>query len=55
MANAWADLIEQGGGGNELESARWPAEHLQQSEKVDRHMRSIAPQTKAARFPFIGT
>jgi DNA replication protein DnaC len=51
MAGAWADLVEQGGGGTELESSRWLVEHLLQAEEVDRHMRSIAHQTKAARFP----
>lgn len=51
MASAWADLVEQGGGGKELESSRWLVEHLLQAEEVDRHMRSIAHQTKAARFP----
>ncbi|HCY15480.1 MAG: AAA family ATPase [Curvibacter sp. GWA2_64_110] len=51
MASAWADLVEQGGGGKELESSRWLVEHLLQAEDVDRHLRSIAHQTKAARFP----
>ncbi len=51
MASAWGDLMEQGGGGKELESSRWLVEHLLQAEAVDRHMRSIAHQTKAARFP----
>ncbi len=51
MASAWADLVEQGGGGKELEASRWLVEHLLQAEGVDRHMRSIAHQTKAARFP----
>jgi len=51
MASAWADLVEQGGGGKDLESSRWLVEHLLQAEEVDRHMRSIAHQTKAARFP----
>jgi DNA replication protein DnaC len=51
MASAWGDLVEQGGGGKELESSRWLVEHLLQAEEVDRHMRSIAHQTKAARFP----
>ena len=50
MANAWADLMEQGGSG-ELASSRWLLEHLLQAEEVNRHMRSIAHQTKAARFP----
>jgi DNA replication protein DnaC len=51
MVSAWGDLVEQGGGGKELESSRWLVEHLLQAEEVDRHMRSIAHQTKAARFP----
>jgi DNA replication protein DnaC len=51
MASAWGDLMEQGGGGKELESSRWLVEHLLQAEEVDRQMRSIAHQTKAARFP----
>jgi DNA replication protein DnaC len=51
MVSAWSDLVEQGGGGKELESSRWLVEHLLQAEEVDRHMRSIAHQTKAARFP----
>jgi DNA replication protein DnaC len=51
MVSAWGDLLEQGGGGKELESSRWLVEHLLQAEAVDRHMRSIAHQTKAARFP----
>ena len=50
MANAWADLLEQGGSA-ELASSRWLVEHLLQAEEVNRHMRSIAHQTKAARFP----
>ena len=50
MANAWADLVEQGGSA-ELASSRWLVEHLLQAEEVNRHMRSIAHQTKAARFP----
>lgn len=51
MVSAWSDLVEQGGGGKELESSRWLVEHLLLAEEVDRHMRSIAHQTKAARFP----
>lgn len=50
MASAWADLVEQGGCA-ELASSRWLVEHLLQAEEVNRHMRSIAHQTKAARFP----
>lgn len=50
MANAWADLVEQGGS-SELTTSRWLIEHLLQAEEVNRHMRSIAHQTKAARFP----
>ena len=50
MAMAWADLVEQGGNA-ELQASRWLIEHLLQAEEVNRHMRSIAHQTKAARFP----
>ena len=50
MANAWADLVEQGGSA-ELASSRWLVEHLLQAEEVNRHMRSIAHQTKVTRFP----
>jgi DNA replication protein DnaC len=50
MAMAWADLVEQGGTA-ELQASRWLIEHLLQAEAVNRHMRSIAHQTKAARFP----
>jgi DNA replication protein DnaC len=50
MASAWADLMEQDGGAT-IQSARWLIEHLLQAEDVDRHMRSIAHQMKAARFP----
>ena len=50
MANAWADLLEQGGSA-ELASSRWLVEHLLQAEEVNRHMRSIAHQTNVARFP----
>ena len=50
MASAWADLMEQGGSA-ELVASRWLVEHLLQAEEVNRHMRSIAHQTKAARFP----
>jgi DNA replication protein DnaC len=50
MASAWADLMEQDGGAT-IQSSRWLIEHLLQAEDVDRHMRSIAHQMKAARFP----
>jgi DNA replication protein DnaC len=50
MASAWADLMEQDGGST-IESSRWLIEHLLQAEDVDRQMRSIAHQMKAARFP----
>ena len=50
MASAWADLMEQGGGST-IQDSRWLIEHLLQAEDVDRHMRSIAHQVKAARFP----
>jgi DNA replication protein DnaC len=50
MASAWVDLLEQDGGAT-IQSSRWLIEHLLQAEDVDRHMRSIAHQMKAARFP----
>jgi DNA replication protein DnaC len=50
MAGAWSELMEQGGGAS-IDSSRWLIEHLLQAEDVDRHMRSIAHQMKAARFP----
>jgi DNA replication protein DnaC len=50
MASAWADLMEQDGGAT-IQSSRWLIEHLLEAEDVDRHMRSIAHQMKAARFP----
>jgi DNA replication protein DnaC len=50
MASAWADLMEQDGGST-IQTSRWLIEHLLQAEDVDRHMRSIAHQMKAARFP----
>ena len=50
MAAAWADLTAQGGDST-LNSSRWLIEHLLQAEDVDRVMRSIAHQMKAARFP----
>jgi len=50
MAGAWADLVEQGGNAG-IESSRWLIEHLLQAEGVDRVMRSVSHQMKAARFP----
>jgi DNA replication protein DnaC len=50
MASAWADLLEQGAN-SDLAASRWLIEHLLQAEEVNRHMRSIAHQTKVARFP----
>lgn len=50
MAGAWGELIAQGGG-TTLDASRWLIEHLLQAEDVDRHMRSVAHQMKAARFP----
>jgi DNA replication protein DnaC len=50
MAGAWADLMEQGAS-SDLAASRWLLEHLLQAEEVNRHMRSIAHQTKVARFP----
>ena len=47
MAGAWADLVEQGGGGETggsaaIESSRWLLEHLLQAETTDRAMRSVS-------------
>ena len=50
MANAWADLTEQGGD-TTLAASRWLVEHLVQAEEAERAMRSIAHQMKSARFP----
>ena len=50
MAAAWAELTVHGGDST-LGASRWLIEHLLQAEDVDRHMRSIAHQLKAARFP----
>ena len=50
MVSAWGDLMEQDGGVTG-QSSRWLIEHLLNAEDVDRHMRSIAHQMKAARFP----
>lgn len=50
MASAWVDLMEQGAN-SDLVASRWLIEHLLQAESVNRHMRSIAHQTKVARFP----
>jgi DNA replication protein DnaC len=50
MAAAWADLTAHGGDST-LDASRWLIEHLLQAQDVDRHMRSIAHQMKAARFP----
>lgn len=50
MASAWVDLMEQGGN-SDLVASRWLIEHLLQAESVNRHMRSIAHQSKVARFP----
>ena len=49
MAAAWAELTAQGG--NSTLDSHWLIEHLLQAEDVDRVMRSIAHQMKAARFP----
>lgn len=54
MAGAWADLVEQGGGGAGgvgIESSRWLIEHLLQAEGTDRAMRSVGHQMHAAKFP----
>ena len=50
MAGAWGDLLIQGGSAS-LESSRWLIEHLLQAESVERNVRSISYQMKAARFP----
>ena len=50
MAMAWADLLEQDGNA-ELGPSSWLIEHLLQTEIVNRHVRSIAHQIKAARVP----
>ena len=50
MASAWDDLLGQGETAA-LQSARWLLEHLLQAEGVDRAMRSVSYQMKAARFP----
>ena len=50
MAGAWSELMEQSGGAS-IDASRWLIEHLLQAEDVDRDMRSIAHQMKAARFP----
>jgi DNA replication protein DnaC len=50
MAGAWADLVEQGGNTG-IESSRWLIEHLLQAEALDRAMRSVSHQMKAAKFP----
>lgn len=47
---AWADLVEQDGNA-ELGASSWLIEHLLQAETVNRHVQSIAHQTKAARVP----
>ena len=54
MAGAWADLVEQGGGGAggaAIESSRWLLEHLLQAETTDRAMRSVSHQMHTAKFP----
>ena len=53
MAGAWADLVEQGGGGGgtAIESSRWLLEHLLQAETTDRAMRSVSHQMHSAKFP----
>ena len=56
MAQAWADLIEQGGEGglgpgSALDASRWLVAHLVQAESVDRATRSVSHQMNAAKFP----
>jgi DNA replication protein DnaC len=50
MAGTWSEMMEQGGGVS-IDASCWLIEHLLQAEDVNRHMRSIAHQMKAARFP----
>ena len=54
MAGAWADLVEQGGGGSggaAIEGSRWLLEHLLLAETADRAMRSVSHQMNTAKFP----
>lgn len=54
MAGAWADLVEQGGGGSggaAIEGSRWLLEHLLLAETADRAMRSVSHQMHTAKFP----
>lgn len=54
MAAAWSDLVSQSGstyGDSGVGKPRWLLEHLLQAEDVERTMRSISHQMKAARFP----
>jgi hypothetical protein len=50
MAEAWADLVEQGANAS-LDSSRWLLEHLLAAEGTDRAMRSVSHQMHAAKFP----
>jgi DNA replication protein DnaC len=50
MANAWSDLVEQGGNAA-LDTSRWLLEHLLQAETTDRAMRSVSHQMHTAKFP----
>jgi DNA replication protein DnaC len=50
MADAWADLVEQGSSAG-LDTSRWLIEHLLQAEGTDRAMRSVSHQMHAAKFP----
>lgn len=49
MADAWAELTAQGEA--TVQSSRWLLEHLLRAEDADRHVRSIAYQLYAAKFP----
>ena len=49
MADAWADLIEQGA--TSTETSKWLLEHLLRAEHTDRAMRSVRHQMNAAKFP----
>jgi DNA replication protein DnaC len=50
MVGAWVDLVEQASSVG-LDTSRWLVEHLLQAETMDRAMRSVSHQMKAAKFP----
>ena len=49
MACAWSDLTAHGMAS--VETSKWLIDHLIQAEHTQRHMRAIATQMSAARFP----